>query len=82
VNCCVVPFAIEAEAGATVMEVSVALVTVNDAVPIMAPDVAVMVTVVFVMMPVATPVEAIVASAVLDEAHVAVLVRFCVVLSL
>ncbi len=81
-NCCVVPFAIEAEAGVTVMEVSVALVTVNDAVPVMAPDVAVMITVVPVMMPVATPVEAIVASAVLDEVQVAVLVRFCVLLSL
>jgi hypothetical protein len=40
----VVPFAIDAVAGVTVMEASAAGVTVNDAVPVIVPEAAVMVT--------------------------------------
>jgi hypothetical protein len=79
VNCCVVPFAIDAVAGVTVMEVSAAGVTVRDAVPVIAPEVAVMVTGPPGATPVATPVEAIVAMALLDEVQATVLVKLCVV---
>jgi hypothetical protein len=76
VNCCVVPLAIEAETGVTVMELRVALVMVSDAVPLIAPEAAVIVTVVPVTKPVATPLEAIVASVVLEEVQVTAPVRF------
>ena len=75
VNCCVWPLAMDGAAGVTAIETSVGAVTVSEAVPETAPDVAVM-----VLVPAATevarPPEAIVAVAVLDEDHVTELVRF------
>ena len=50
-NCCVRPSVIEGVAGVTVMDVRTAAVTVRDAVPVIAPEVAVIVEV-----PTATPV--------------------------
>lgn len=44
VNCCVVPFALAGLVGVTLIETSVADVTVKPVVPLTAPDVAVMVT--------------------------------------
>ena len=84
VNCWVVPAAIDAVVGATVMVRSTAGVTVKAAVPKMAPDVAVM-----VLAPVATPVARpwdpeeleTVAAEVFDDDHVAVAVRFWVLRS-
>jgi len=70
----------EVFAGVTAMETSAAAVTVREAEPLMAPLVAV--TVVDpVAMPVAKPLVEIVATPVGEVVHVAVLVRFCVVLS-
>ena len=77
VNCCVRPLAMDGAAGVTAIETSVALVTVSDAVPLMEPDVAVMVEVPAATA-VARPPEAMVAAAVLDELHVTVLVMSCV----
>src|SRR5258707_1171066 len=56
-----------------------AAVTVSEAVPAMAPEVAVRVTGPPAFTPVATPVALTVAIVLSDEVHVAVLVRFCVV---
>ena len=80
VNCCVVPFAIVELAGVTAMETSVAVVTVKEAEPLMEPLVAVTV-VEPVATPVARPLAETVATPVGDVVHVAVLERFCVVLS-
>jgi hypothetical protein len=79
-NCCVVPLEIEALPGVTAMETSVAVVTVKLAEPLMAPLVAVTV-VEPVATPVARPLAETVATPVGDVVHVAVLERFCVVLS-
>jgi hypothetical protein len=80
VNCCVVPFAIVELAGVTAMETSVAVVTVKEAEPLMEPLVAVTV-VEPVATPVARPLAETVATPVGEVVHVAVLERFCVVLS-
>src|SRR5258708_26930807 len=56
-----------------------AAVTVSEAVPAMAPEVAVRVTGPPAFTPVATPLALTVAMVLSDEVHVAVLVRFCVV---
>jgi len=76
VNACVPPAAIEALAGVTAIETSVGAVTVSTAVfEVIDPLLAVM----FVepaATPVATPVDAIVATVVLDDAHVTELVMF------
>jgi hypothetical protein len=76
----VVPFAIVELAGVTAMETSVAAVTVKEAEPLIAPEVAVTV-VEPVATPVARPLVEIVATPVGEVVHVAVLERFCVVLS-
>ena len=84
VNCWVLPAAIEAVAGATVIVTSTAGVTVKAAVPEMSPDAAVM-----VLAPVATPVASpwepevleTVAAEVFEDDHVAVVVRFWVLRS-
>jgi hypothetical protein len=79
VNCCVRPAAMDGDAGVTEIELNVAAVTVNVAVPLMAPEVAVMVAV-----PCATAVAKpvvlfTVATEVFEEVQAAVVVRFCVV---
>ena len=68
-------------AGVTAIETNAAAVTVMEVVPLTVPEVAVMV---LVPTPaaVASPPEAMVATLFVDEDHVAVLVRFWVVLSL
>ena len=68
VNCFVVPTAMLDPAGVTASETSVALVTVNDAVPLTDPQAAVMVAVPVPVL-VAKPVESMLA-AVEDEVHV------------
>jgi len=66
--------------GVTAMETRAGPVTVREVAPVIAPDVAVM-----VVLPAATAVASppvlMVAVPTEDEVHVAVLVRFCVVLS-
>jgi hypothetical protein len=83
VNCWVWPAAIDAVAGVTAIDTSTAGVTVSAAVPEMAPDVAVIVAA-----PVATPVarpcepDAFdTVAAPVDDDHVTVVVRFCVLRS-
>jgi hypothetical protein len=79
VNCWLFPAATEAVAGVTESEVSTAAVTVNVADPLIAPTVAVIVAVPWAT-PVANPVALfIVATAVAEDAHLALVVRFCVV---
>src|SRR5260221_8103722 len=78
-NGAVFPTATDALAGVTVIDVSAAAVTVSEAVPAMAPEVAVRVTGPPAFTPVATPLALAVAIVFSDEVHVAVLVRFCVV---
>jgi hypothetical protein len=78
VNCCVSPAATTGFAGVTAMETSAAGVTVSVVLPVMLPEVAEMVGVPAAWV-VARPPAAIVAAAVLDDAQVAVAVRFCVV---
>jgi hypothetical protein len=75
----VFPTATDVLAGVTVIDVSAAAVTVSEAVPAMAPEVAVRVTGPPAFTPVATPLALTVAIVLSDEVHVAVLVRFCVV---
>ena len=72
------PAATDGEAGVTEMEFRVGAVTVNFVVPLMLPDLAVMVEVPAAM-PVASPAVLTAATEVEDELHVALLVRFCVV---
>jgi hypothetical protein len=81
VNCCVVPFTTEGFAGVTAIDCNVAAVTVSVVEPTMEDDVAEIVEVPAAA-PVASPAAVIVAAAVFDELHVAVLVRFWVVPSL
>jgi hypothetical protein len=79
VNCALLPADTEAVAGVTESEVSTAAVTVNVAEPLIAPMVAVIVAVPWAT-PVAKPVALfIVATAVAEDAHLALVVRFCVV---
>jgi hypothetical protein len=80
VNCCVPPWMMLAELGVTAMETSVAVVTVKEAEPLMAPLVAVTV-VEPVATPVARPLVETVATPVGTVVQMAVLERFCVVLS-
>jgi hypothetical protein len=81
VNCCVAPLVIEGFAGVTAIDCNVAAVTVSPVEPAMDEDVAVIVDDP-TPAPVAKPAAVIVAVAVFDEVHVAVLVRFWVVPSL
>jgi hypothetical protein len=81
VNCCFAPFTIEGFAGVTAIDCSVAAVTVNPVDPTMEAEVAEIVEVPTAA-PVARPAAVMVAVAVFDELHVAVLVRFWVVPSL
>jgi hypothetical protein len=78
------PITMDADVGATVIVTNTAGVTVRTAVPEMSPDVAVMV-VAPVTTPVASPWEPeeleTVAAEVLDDVHVAVVVRFRVLRS-
>ena len=81
VNCCVVPSAIDGLTGVTAIETSAAAVTVKVVEPVTPPDAALI-----VVAPVATvfanPAAEIVATPVLEDVHVAELVRFPVVPSL
>ncbi len=81
VNCCVAPLAIDGFAGVTVIDCSVAAVTVSKVEPLIDDDVAVIVEVP-TPAPVARPAALIVAVVVVPDDHVTVLVRFCVVPSL
>jgi hypothetical protein len=78
VNCCFSPAATDGDAGASVIAVNSAAVTVNVAEPWIVPDVAVIVAVPFATL-VASPPPLTVAIVAADEVQVAVLVRFCVV---
>jgi hypothetical protein len=80
VNCCVPPWVIDAFAGVTAIDTSVA-VTVRFVEPLMEPEVA-RIVVEPVPTPVASPPLVIVATAVFVELQVTELVRFCVLLSL
>ena len=80
VNCSVLPLAIEGFAGVTAIDTSVAAVTVRVVEPVMPTETALMVLVP-VPTPVANPPAAIVATVVVTELQVAVLVKFCVELS-
>jgi len=68
-NCLVVPTAMLELAGVTLIETSVAAVTIRDAVPLTDPDVAVMV-VVPSLKPAATPLEVMLATELADELQV------------
>ena len=80
-NCCVVPLAIEGFAGVTAIEVKLAAVTVKPVEPLIDPEVALIVADP-VATPVTTPALVMVATVVVLEDQVTVLVRSCVVLSL
>src|SRR5271167_5249790 len=75
VNCWVAPLVIEGFAGVTVMDCSVAAVTVRTVEPLIAPDVALIVEVP-TPAPVASPAALIVAVEVVPELHVTVPVKF------
>src|SRR5580698_2783626 len=81
VNCSVAPLVIDGLAGVTAIDCSVAAVTVNTVDPLTVFKVALMVLVP-TPTPVAKPPAVIVAVAVVPEAHVTEVVRFCVLLSL
>lgn len=70
-----------AEAGLTVMELRVAGVTVSEVVPVMVPEVAVMVTGPPTATALATPVGIIVAIALFEVLQATLPVMFCVLLS-
>ena len=76
VNCWVSPLAIDGFAGVTAMDTRVAAVTVSVVEPLTLPDVALMVEVP-VATAVASPPAVMVATLVVAELHVAVLVRSC-----
>jgi len=80
VNCCVSPLAIEGFAGVTAIDCSVAGVTVRIVEPCNTPSVALMV---LVPTPtaLASPLVEMVAAAVVPDAQVTEVVRFCVVVS-
>jgi hypothetical protein len=69
------------EAGATAMDVRDGPETVSDAVPLIAPEVAVMVIGPPAATPVARPALVMEAVPVAEDVHVTLLVRFCVELS-
>ena len=75
------PLVIDGFAGVTTIDCNVAAVTVSTVEPEIAPDVALIVEVP-TPAPVARPAAVIVATGVVPELHVTVLVRFCVVPSL
>jgi hypothetical protein len=78
VNCCVPPTAMDALAGVTAMLIRLgAPVTVNSAVPVMEPEVAVIVDAPTAA-PVANPPVVIIAVVVVPELHVTLEVIFCV----
>src|SRR5271154_5542830 len=77
VNCCVAPLVIEGCAGATVIDCTVAAVTVRTVEPLIAPDVALIVEVP-TPAPVARPAVVIVAVVVVPDDQVTVDVRFWV----
>jgi hypothetical protein len=77
VNCCPTPLATLGFAGATATETSTGGSTVSPVVPVTPPDIAEMVVVPAARV-VARPVAAMVAAAGVDDAQVAVEVRFCV----
>ena len=85
VNCCVLPPGTDGFVGVTAIDTSVGAVTVNDAVPLMAPCIAVMFTGPPAANPFATPwfpaALLIVAIAVFEEDHVTDVVNACVELS-
>jgi hypothetical protein len=81
VNCCVKPLAIEGFAGVTAIDCNVAAVTVRVVDPVIDPDLALMEEVP-VATAVARPAALIVATLVVADAHVTVLVKFCVLPSL
>ena len=70
----------EGFAGVTAIDTSVGAVTVSVVEPLIAPEVA-LIVLVPVATPVANPPAVIVATVVVCELHVAVLVKFCVELS-
>ena len=76
-----VPATIDADGGVTAIDMSAGLLTLSEAVPLMALDVAVMVTGPPTVAPVATPALLMVAVAVAEELQVTLPVRFCVELS-
>ena len=78
VNCCVVPFAIEALAGLIEIPDKRGGVTDNDADPLIAPEEALMLVAPW-LRPIASPPLLTVATPTADEVHCTVLVRFCVV---
>ncbi len=80
VNCCVNPLAIEGLAGVTAIEVKVGATTVRVVEPVTPESVALMLEVP-VATAVASPAVVIVATLVVAEAHVTVLVRSCVLKS-
>lgn len=84
VNCCVVPGAMLGLVGFTAMDTSVAEVTVSEVVPDMLPEVAVIVVepgATEVDNPLEPPALLMAAIAAIEELHVTVVVRSCVVLS-
>lgn len=85
VNCCAMPMGTSALDGLTAMDVTVAEVTVSVVEPVIDPDVAV-IDVVPALSAFASPCVGfellMVATAVFDEAHVTLLVMFCVLPSL
>ena len=78
VNCCVSPWAIEGLAGVTAIDTSVAAVTVSVAAGLVMPPEAAVMFVEPTARVVANPELLIVATVVVAELHVAVLVRFAV----
>jgi hypothetical protein len=77
VNCWVLPFAIEGEAGVITNDVKTGAVTVSVAEPLIVPDQAVMVVAPCVIELASPPLTLATEGA--DEVQFAVLVRFCVV---
>jgi hypothetical protein len=80
VNCCVFPTPTDGFTGVTAIETSVAAVTVSVVDPFTVPEVAEIVEVP-AFKPEARPPALMVAVAVVDEAQVTLLVKFCVLLS-
>ena len=80
-NCCVNPFAIEGFAGVTLIDVSVAAVTVRTVEPLTLPKVA-LIDEVPAPTPLARPPVVIVATLVVADTHVTLAVMFCVDVSL
>jgi hypothetical protein len=81
VNCVVLPMVSMVEVGLRLMETSDGPVTVRMEVPLIEPDMAVMLLVPWPT-PVARPALDMVATVVVDDVHVAEFVRFCVLPSL